>query len=522
MPFQQTEGMADYSAIVVGAGHNGLVCAAYLARAGLRTLLIEARPSVGGTAASERFGGATVNICNCDHVVFRTTPIIDELGLADHGLRYLDVEPSQVNMSWTGGPAWRLFHDAEATLDELAATYPAELDGYRRYLDAAVPAVRVMLDAANHPPSPGGVLATLARHRGRGAATLLRWSRHSAADVVRLYFTAEALRGPALATGPLVWGLSPETPGTGLGALTYALRHVGVLGRPVGGSGAVPDSLAAAFTAAGGELRVGARAEAITCEGPAVRGVTLADGTELRAPVVVSACDPHDTFLEWLRDPPPAAEALLARWRSIPRGEGYESKIDAIVGEVPRLRALDRLDDPAAAMGATTVVAPSLADMHRGAQLIASGDVLERPCFLLNVPSIADPSVRAENGGHVLSLETLFTPYARPGGWPGSPEPRRWLERFSELVEPGFLGSVGAWRAMTPDRYERDFFLPHGHATSFAGGPLAVLVRRGQSELTSYRTPVRGLFLTGAATFPGAGVWGASGRNAATAILRAS
>src|SRR6187431_2703295 len=90
----------DFDAIVVGAGHNGLVTAAYLARAGLRTLLLEARSDVGGTAASEQFAGATVNICNCDHLTFRTTPVIEELGLADHGLRYLDVEPAQHNLTW--------------------------------------------------------------------------------------------------------------------------------------------------------------------------------------------------------------------------------------------------------------------------------------------------------------------------------------------------------------------------------------------------------------------------------------
>ena len=89
----------DYDAIVIGAGHNGLVCAAYLAKGGLRTLLVEARHGVGGTAASEEFAGATVNICNCDHVTFRTTPIMEELGLAELGLRYLEVEPSQLNLT---------------------------------------------------------------------------------------------------------------------------------------------------------------------------------------------------------------------------------------------------------------------------------------------------------------------------------------------------------------------------------------------------------------------------------------
>ena len=116
--------MADYDAVVIGAGHNGLVTAAYLARDGLRTLLVEARSIVGGTAASEAFAGATVNVCNCDHLTFRTTPVIGELGLADHGLRYLDVEPAQHNMTWGSTAIWSHHHDVEATVDSLAAVPP--------------------------------------------------------------------------------------------------------------------------------------------------------------------------------------------------------------------------------------------------------------------------------------------------------------------------------------------------------------------------------------------------------------
>ena len=176
----------DWDAIVVGAGHNGLVTAAYLARAGLRTLLLEARSDVGGTAASESFGGTTVNICNCDHLTFRTTPVIGELGLADHGLRYLDVEPAQHNMSWAE-PAklWSHFHDVEATVDSLAAVMPDQADGYRRYAKAAIPAIRMVLDAACEPPSVRGLTRVALHRKLAGASTLLRWSRRSTADVLR-------------------------------------------------------------------------------------------------------------------------------------------------------------------------------------------------------------------------------------------------------------------------------------------------------------------------------------------------
>jgi phytoene dehydrogenase-like protein len=138
--------------------------------------------------------------------------------------------------------------------------------------------------------------------------------------------------------------------------------------------------------------------------------------------------------------------------------------------------------------------------------------------MIANVPSVDDDTL-APAGRHVLSLEVLYTPYAHPGGWPTSSEPARWLDAFAALAQPEFRGSVLEWRAMTPDRYEGEFLLPHGHATSFAGGPLAAF-KNPNPELTSYATAVDGLFLTGAATFPGAGVWGASGRNAAHVVLR--
>jgi phytoene dehydrogenase-like protein len=168
-------------------------------------------------------------------------------------------------------------------------------------------------------------------------------------------------------------------------------------------------------------------------------------------------------------------------------------------------------------LGSTTVISPSLADIDRGRSMMAQGRVLDRPGMFVNSPSALDSTVAPE-GRHVFSLEVLYTPYAIAGGWSGSREPARWIDQVATVLAPDFRDSLVEWRAMTPDVYERDFHLPHGHATSFAGGPLAAL-RNKNPELTRYETPVKGLYLTGAATFPGAGIWGASGRNAAMRIL---
>jgi phytoene dehydrogenase-like protein len=223
----------------------------------------------------------------------------------------------------------------------------------------------------------------------------------------------------------------------------------------------------------------------------------------------------------WLRNPPTSAGQLVERWRETPQREGYESKLDAVISELPRYHQLDptlpeRLGfEP---LHASAIIAPTIEQMAEAHRLMAAGRVAERPMFFANVPSVLDPSLRV-GSDHILSLEALYTPYRLEGGWAASDEPTRWLEVYGRRVQPGFAESVRRHRTMTPEAYEREFFMPKGYATSYAGGPLAALRGRDR-ELTRYETPIRGLYLTGAATFPGAGVWGASGRNAARVILR--
>ncbi len=510
-------------AIVVGGGHNGLVCAAYLARAGMAPLVLEARPTVGGAAGTDVAVGARVNICSCDHSLVRSSPLMTELDLASHGLEYLDVDPGGVALGWDApGPA-PIFTDVDQTIDALAVHFPHEVDNYRRYARAAVPVAHLLRDLANADPTGPSLLRTAVAKHTPAALRLLRWSRMTVAEVLRGFFTDEGLLGPAMATGPAVWGVSPDTPGTGLGAIAMANKHVNPVGRPVGGSGRLTDALAAAVIAAGGSVRTSARVAAIVCDGTRVRGVELADGTLLEAPLVVAACDPRQAIVRYLRDAPAAAGEFVRRWGALPQPEGYESKIDARLtalpawkGRDPRLAELGFTDQHSA----TTFVAPGLAQIAEGHALNQRGEILERPIFLINFPSVGDPSL-APPGEHVLSLEVLFTPWSFRGGWEGSAEPERWLDVAGALFEDGFRESIAEWRANTPAVYDRDYGMPKGYATSFPGGPLAALLGR-QRELSRYTTPIAGLYLTGAATFPGAGVWGAPGRNAATTILKRS
>ncbi len=518
---------ADATVIVVGGGHNGLICAAYLARTGIDTLLVEARDDVGGCASTVSDLGARFNICNCDHTMIRALPVIEELELTARGLRYLEADASLINLYHDQDRAepWPAFHEPERQLEALQAAYPDQVEGYRRYLADALPVARLVLDMARTAPSTPRLARRALRHRTGAMARLLRWARLSMDDVLAPYFDDWRLTTPLAATGPTVWGVPPWAPGTGLAALGYATRHLVRTGRPQGGSGALTDAVRASFEGAGGAVRCGARVEGLTVTGGRVDGVTLTDGTRLRAPIVVAACDPQRVFVDWIDEVPPAARRLVDRWRVRPVLDGYESKVDAVTTAVPRLLAEAALTarhpglDPVAP---TMVVAPGpddLADAHRGR---TEGRVAARPTILANVPSVLDPTLRTDDGHHVVSVEVLFTPYALQGGWPGSPEPERWLDLWASFFEPGARDDIDRWRVMTPDRYEREFSMHRGHTPSYSGSPLSALLGRlgRQRELTRYRSPIQGLYLSGAGTFPGAGVFGAAGRNTAAAVAR--
>ena len=516
----------DLDVVVVGGGHNGLVCAAYLARAGVETMLVEARDTVGGCASTVSDLDARFNICSCDHTLVRAMPFMDDLDLAAHGLRYLEADPATVYMDHDGSPPWLFFNDSERTIESIARHRPEQAKAYRRYLADARPVAEITMEMGTGAASTPRMLARLAARRGRGGTRLMRWSRASALDVLRSYFDDEALIMPGISNGPTVWGAPPDAPGTGLAGSLYAMRHMVKTGRPVGGSGALTDALAASFVAAGGRLRCGTPVDGLLGHSRGVTGVRLGDGTEISARAVVSACDPAVVASQWLPDPEGrAGRRFVDRARSQTPGDGYQSKIDAVITDVPRYPVLEDsklLDlfegrDP---NESNYVISPTVAELAEAHRLRPLGRVAERPTMMANVPSVLDPSLRSRDGHHILSLEALFTPYEVEGGWEGSKEPARWLQVWSSLLQPGFLESVDRYRTMTPDRYERELFLGRGYTPSYAGSPLATLFGR-RRELSRYRPPVPGLFLSGAGTFPGAGIWGASGRNAADAVLRA-
>ncbi|MDT3442391.1 MULTISPECIES: NAD(P)/FAD-dependent oxidoreductase [unclassified Pseudofrankia] len=535
---------AHADVVVIGGGHNGLACAAYLARAGQSVVVLEARETAGGCASTVDAVGARVNICNCDHTMIRASGIVEELDLASYGLRYLDVDPLVIGVGWADEPVFVQWRSIERTVDGLARIGPAVAAAYRRYLEVAIPAAKLVLAVqCGRPTTPSIVATVVAKQRLRGSRVLLDWPRRSLVDVLTSFGLPPWMIASTHTVGPAVWGLGPDAPGSGLGALGLAIRHLVGVGRPVGGSGAVPAALEACARAHGGRIVTGARVSGVDIVSGRARAVRLGDGRRITAGAVVNATDPHTLLVDWLAGVP-AARGLRKRWVERPAADGYESKVDAVVTAPPTPRAVLELPEdvlPAALRHVpTTVVSPTSEQQVAAAAALRAGLVSDPPMFFLNTPSVLDETMRpspAEGRGvmaeppaaggptrdagvHVLSLEVLWTPWALRGGWGDPALPWGWLERFASICGdgPGVLASVRDWRAMTPPDYEREFFLRRGYVPSFPDGVMAALLGRHR-ELSRYRTPIAGLYLTGGATFPGAGVWGASGRNAAATVL---
>ena len=515
---EQHENVLTADAVVVGGGHNGLIAAAYLARAGVSTVLVEARDEVGGCASTVTDLGARFNICNCDHTMIRALPVFDDLELSRHGLRYLEAEFSSIHSSYQPDSTWVFRHNPEEHLDTLNTTHPQWVKAYRSYLDDALPVAHLIIEMARTTPSSARFLQRVALMKGRGARRLLAWSKLSAQEVYEQYFDDWRIWMPAIVTGPTVWGVHPATPGTGLAGALYATKHLLRTARPEGGSGALTDAIHRSFTAAGGQTISGSRVVKLHTNAHRVNGVELADGRKISTEHVLASNDPQQIFTQWLKGSDVEDAGPVSRWRTQPVHDGYESKLDLVIDGLPVYRFEERLRSHVGQSDLhtpTTVISPSPDDLEEAHRRRLVGGIADRPSMLINIPTNLDSTMQLDPTEHVLSLEVLFTPYQHD--WSQTTEPERWLHILDSLCEPGTL-KVKRWRAMTPDRYEQEFFMPRGHTPAYAGSPLATFQGRPQ-DLTRHRGPIEGLHLAGAAAFPGAGIFGGAGRNAAHRVL---
>jgi beta-carotene ketolase (CrtO type) len=520
---------SSYDVVIVGAGHNGLTAAAFLARAGKSVLVLEAYEDVGGMCATaETLPGAPgfrINAGSVEFVMTQMRPTVaDDLELHKHGLRWVDANCLTTYLSPDGGSiAW--WRDPRRTADEIAHFSRRDAQQYLRLVESLTAFLRVGTPyLAGHPfrvrPSALWQMAVAAaRGRGKvgdGARMLIR----SLDSVLDELFEREELKAP-LATYALgTWGGPWET--ASAFALFFQIGfHEWGLRRPVGGSGAYTQALAACVEAHGGEIRTSARVDRIEVDGARARGVRLDDGTFVSAGQVLATVDPHTLVTKLLdEDAFPAKVRDQARSIGSARANIYVSKVDAALSELPGFPKHPR-SEPEALQCVT--VCPS-SDVLRSSTLKAmGGEYTDIPIVAL-LPSMLDPSlVPAGSDGHVMYLYVMSAPVELSGGRDWEAHRADYTDRiFSTLdaYSPGIRDLVIDEATMIPPDFEPRFNIHKGlyshiDPTLENLGPL-----RPIPAMAAHRTPVKGLWHSGASAFPLPFMNGWPGRTASRSMLR--
>jgi phytoene dehydrogenase-like protein len=522
-----------YDDIVVGGGHNGLVLAAYLARAGERVLVLEARDRVGGACTTEEtWPGFRVSTAAYVVSLFRPE-IVRDLELARHGYAVLERNPS----SFTPFPDGRhllLGPDAAANRSEVAKLSPRDAERLPRYeamLERIARAIEPTL--LETPPDPfSGRIRDLLRLLRDGRRLLaLREDGPAAIEILTAparavldrWFESDALKA-TLATDAIIgaWA-SPSTPGTAYVLFHHVMGETngarGVWGYVRGGMGTLSEALAAAARAHGAEIRTSARVARILVRGGAAVGVALEDGTELSARRIASNADASRTLLGLVREPelpPGVADAV----RAIDYASG-SVKINVALSGLPDFRALPGSASPGPQHRGTIHVAPSLDHLERAFDDARNGMPSRAPVLECTLPSAVDPSV-APPGRHLMSMFVQYAPYRlAQGSW--EEERERFAARCFDALEeyaPGFRRLVLAHEVLAPPDIERRFGLTGGNIFQGAMTLPQLFSMRPLPGHADYRTPIENLYLCGAATHPGGGVMGACGYNAAREMLR--
>jgi phytoene dehydrogenase-like protein len=512
--------------VIIGGGHNGLVCAFYLARRGLKVTILERRHVVGGAAVTEEFAPGFRNSTASYTVSLLNPKVIEDMGLYRHGLKV--VLRKIDNFLPTLGPDYLLSGRGGLTRREIARHSGKDAEGYDAYsrsLEAVVRLLRQWILRA--PPNAGGgmadVLAALKLGGGlRGLDSeqrrdLLDYFTKSAGDILDRYFETDIVK--ALFGFDAVVGnyASPYSPGS-----AYVLLHhlfgeaagvAGAWGHAIGGMGAITEAMAKAARAEGVEIVLDSPVEEIIVERGRAAGA-VAGGRAYRAKAVVANVNPKALFTELLPENavPEDITRRMAGWGA----ESATFRMNVALSELPRFTALPRPGDH---LTAGIIIGPSLDYMDRAYTSARSGPWSNEPIVEMLIPSTLDDSL-APAGAHVASLFCQHFPYAVEGGWGARvDEAADHVIAHVDRYAPGFKASVVGRLALSPWHLEQRFGIPRGDIFHGKMGLDQLFSARPMLGHADYRMPLPGLYLCGSGAHPGGGVTGAPGHNAAQAVL---
>lgn len=516
--------------VVVGGGPNGLVAACFLAKAGLKTVVLEKRGVVGGVAVTEEFapGFKTSSVL---HAAGPFLPsVVRDLGLERHGLSFIQTEVRV----FAPGPdvkAFTLYGDAARTAEGIGKVSAHDAKGWLAFHESLGRIGRLlepfltMTPPSIDDPSLGelwqmfGVGRKFRALPKKDAFRLLRWGPMAVADLVSEFFESELLRAAVAARGIYGTFAGPWSAGTSLGILVGAALDGNAAGSTTfvrGGMGGLTQALAAAARQLGVEVRTGADVARIATRDGAATGVVLSTGEEVLARAVVSNADPKRTFLG-LVDPVDLDPDFVQKIRNY-RALGSIAKVHLALDGLPEFAAAK--NGAPGALSGRIHIGPDIDYLERAFDAAKYGDFSAHPYCDVTIPTLTDPTL-APAGKHVLSVVAQYAPSKFKGDWNGKRDALgdAVVETIAEYA-PNLKKLVAHRQVLTPLDLEREYGLTGGQV--FHGEPAIdqLFTMRPLLGWAQYRTPVRGLYLCGSGTHPGGGVTGAPGANAAREIAR--